>query len=87
MINYYLKFTDEAQADSVLTTTELDTVTKVYANTSTLGTLYKPTGAIDAEGNPVMAALEGWHVNVLADKSPELEQYRVYPIAPSRVWG
>ena len=102
MTPYYLKFQDEAQATGVLNTqvggevtedsegiTTINDITLVskFVNVSTLGTLYKDTGEVDAEGNPVMQTLEGWHVNVLAEDSPELEEYRVFPITPSRVWG
>lgn len=31
--------------------------------------------------------LDGWHVNVRADESPELEQYRIFPTTPMRVWA
>jgi hypothetical protein len=99
MIDYYLKFTDEATANTVLNTTvdevqdELGnvlveaSVTPKYVNVSVIGTISKPTGEVDAEGNPVMLALDGWHVNVKADESPELEQYQIFPVAPMRVWA
>jgi hypothetical protein len=88
MTDYYLKFNDEAQANEVLTTTEIDTVTNNFVNVSTLGLIYKPTGAIDTEGSPVMQAIEGWHVNVRTKKdAAEIEAYRVYPVTPTRVWG
>jgi hypothetical protein len=88
MTDYYLKFTDEAQADEVLTTTLIDTVSNTYPNTSTIGNIYKPTGAFDTEGNPVMEPIDGWHVNVrTVDDVPALEQYRTHPDTPMRVWG
>lgn len=100
MTDLYLKFTDEAAAAAVLYTQEPTawdeegnvTATEprqAYANISTIGIIYKPTGETDAEGNPVMAALDGWHVNVRVvneDPTP-LEQYAVTPAAPVRVWG
>lgn len=103
MIDYYLKFPDEATASAVLNTTvdevqdELGNVlvqastTPKYVNTSIIGTISKPTGEVDSEDNPVMLALDGWHVNVKADESPdataELVQYQVFPAAPMRVWA
>ena len=101
MTPYYLKFTDEAQASAVLNTTVLEvtdeegniivpaSVTPNYANTSIIGTIYKPTGEMltgDDGEYPAMAALEGFHVNVLAD-APELSIYQVFPAVPMRVWG
>lgn len=99
-MDLYLKFTDEAAATAVLYTQEPTafdeegnvTATEprqAYANISTIGIISKPTGEVDAEGNPVMAALDGWHVNVRViseDPSP-LKQYAVTPAVPVRVWG
>jgi hypothetical protein len=99
-MDLYLKFTDEAAATAVLYTQEptawdeegnvtASEPRQAYANISTIGIIYKPTGETDAEGNPVMAALDGWHVNVrVVDEDPTpLEQYAVTPAVPVRVWG
>ena len=99
-MDLYLKFTDEAAATAVLYTQEPTawdeegnvTATEprqTYANISTIGIIYKPTGETDAEGNPVMAALDGWHVNVrvVGEDPTPLEQYAVTPTLPVRVWG
>lgn len=99
-MDLYLKFTDEAAATAVLYTQEPTawdeegnvTATEprqAYANISTIGIIYKPTGDTDAEGSPVMAALDGWHVNVrvVGEDPTPLEQYAVTPTMPVRVWG
>lgn len=99
MIDYYLKFPDEATANAVLNTTVVEvqdelgnvlvqaSITPKYVNVSVIGIISKPTGETDAEGNAVMVALEGWHVNVKADESPELVQYQIFPVMPVRVWA
>ena len=100
MTDFYLKFTDEAEATSVLYTQEPTawdeegnvTATEprqAYANISTIGVIYKPTGETDAEGNPVMASLDGWHVNVrvVGEDATALEAFAVTPTLPVRVWG
>jgi hypothetical protein len=115
MIDYYLKFTDKEQADSVLYTkvptawsesvsmdeppvaTEWMDKPPVatewmdkpnYDNIDVIGAIYKPTGELDAEGNPVMADIGGYHVNIRNyTEAPELEQYAVVPTIPQRVWG
>jgi hypothetical protein len=99
-MDLYLKFTDEAAATAVLYTQEPTawdeegnvTATEprqAYANISTIGIIYKPTGETDAEGNPVMAALDGWHVNVrvVGEDATALEAFAVTPTLPVRVWG
>jgi hypothetical protein len=103
MTSYYLKFADEAEANAVLITTvdEISdeegivvpaSVTPNYANIDIIGVIYKPTGEMlmgeDGE-YPAMAALDGWHVNVLVvdEDASALEPYAVTPAVPVRVWG
>lgn len=88
MIDYYLKFPDESAANAVLFTSvaaQLDEEGNVvmeasekanYVNISVIGTIVKDE-----------VALEGWHVNVRAEASPELEPFQVFPLAPMRVWA
>ena len=98
----FLKFADQAEADSVLFTEQTnvqgDVVETVkvpkYAAVDVIGVIYKPTGnllpAADGSGDAVdeMAALEGWHVNVRhTDEAPELDAYRVTPENPVRMWA
>lgn len=42
---------------------------------------------IDAtdQDNPVATELDGWHVNS-SEPLPDLDQYRVYPVTPRRVF-
>ena len=109
MNDLYLKFTDKAQADSVLyTTTPVlavvdqegnvitpageDIVTPNFANIDVVGTIYRPTGAVETVDGmevPVMAALEGYHVNVRAvgEDTSALVPFAVVPTVPQRIWG
>lgn len=98
----YLKFTDEAQAESVLYTevpTKWDEEGEPtawepkpnYANIDVIGIIYTG-GEWDAEGNVVTepVALDGWHVNVRVvegEDAEALEAYAVTPTTPRRVWG
>lgn len=100
--DFYLRFADQAEADSVLfdeqTNVQGDVVETVkvpkYAAVDVIGTIYKPTGKVlpapDGSGDAVdeMAPLPGWHVNVrhLGD-APELDAYRVTPQNPVRGWA
>jgi len=109
MNDFYLRFADKAQADSVLyTTTPVlavvdtegnvitpageDIVTPNFANIDVIGTIYRPTGeveTVDGMEVPVMAALEGYHVNVRAvgEDTSALVPFAVSPTIPQRVWG
>ena len=110
MNDFYLRFADKAQADSVLyTTTPVlavvdmegnvitpageDIVTPNFANIDVLGTIYRPTGAVETVDGmevPVMAALDGYHINIRAvgnEDTSALLPYAVTPSVPSRVWG
>ena len=102
MTDLYLKFSDEAEANSVLYTevpTEWDEegepiawVSQAnYANIDVIGTIFEG-GEWDAEGEVITepVALEGWHVNVrvIAGEDGEpLQQFSVVPQNPRRVWG
>lgn len=76
MIEYYLKFTGEEEALATLYEQGQEEPVPKYVNISVIGIIIK--GGV---------TIEGWHVNVKAEESPELEQYRIFPAAPMRVWA
>lgn len=93
----YLKFADEAEAKSVLYTTDTvvdeegnvvsETVKQNYMNIDTIGVIYQPQEDPDEEPVPY----DGWFVNVRVlateDASP-LEPFSIDPQPyPMRVWG
>ena len=94
-LDYFLKFEDETLADAVLFDMVHDgegyTKQPRYAAIDVIGTIYEPTGKMVAtdEGEvPEMAPIPGWHVNVRhTSEAPELEQYRVHPATPHRMWA
>ena len=96
--DFFLKFDSPADADAVLfdeqTNVEGDTVETVkvpkYAAIDVIGQMYKATGQTiqtDDGEVPVMAAVDGWHVNVRHNaEAPELAAYQVFPATPQRMW-
>jgi hypothetical protein len=79
MIDYYLKFANQAEAENVLSNlsflTEIENEDKSVVLVSTglasidfVGTIHRPTGKLleDIDGNeyPELAPLEGYHVNL-----------------------
>jgi hypothetical protein len=86
MIDLFLKFPDESTAMAALFTAD---ARPKFANIDIIGTIYKPTGETDAEGNSVVAALDGWHANVrvVNEDATSIEQYSVTPTSPVRVWA
>jgi hypothetical protein len=100
----YLSFPDEAAAKAVLyriegaveATEDTEAVEGYevpnYANIDTIGIIYKPTGETteqDGMDVPVMAPIEGYHVNVrVVDEDAEaLQAFEVHPATPLRVWA
>lgn len=93
----YLKFADEAQANSVLYTTDTvldeegnvisETVKPNYMNIDTIGVIYQPQE--DPEVEPV--PYDGWHVNVrvlATEDAAPLQPFSIDPQPyPMRVWG
>jgi hypothetical protein len=100
-MDLYLKFTDEAQAQSVLYTqvpTEWNEEGEPtawysqpnYANIDTIGVIYEPMPDPLPEPPPEPVAMEGWHVNVrvvAGEDAEPLQQFSVVPQSPRRVWG
>lgn len=98
-MDYYLKFNDEAAMKAAFGTVETDTPYGLnvvhplvqHMAVDIVGVIYQPTGETETHGDmtvPIMAPLPGWHVNLRGDELPqELEQYRVEPKNPLRVWA
>ena len=97
--DYLLKFTDEAEANSVLYTKEpiawdeeenpTEWMDKPnYDNIDILGIIYEDQPIPDPENPPPPIPLPGWHVNVRNySEADELLQYTVHPAVPRRVWA
>lgn len=97
--DYFLKFADQVEADSILFTEQTnvqgDVVETVkvpkYAAVDVIGTIYKPTGkTLKTKEGPVpeMKATPGWHVNVRhTEAAPELDAYKVEVVTPARMWA
>ena len=99
MIDYRLRFTDEAEAQAMLFEPEVtvarnDLVEVIkkprYTYVDTIGIIYKPTGKMvvsEFGGMPEMAPVDGWHVNVRhAEEAPELDKFAIQVNNPVRVW-
>ena len=80
MIDYYLKFKDEAEANNALEGLENYSI-------DIIGIIYKATGLTDADGNPIMVDLEGWHVNLRGAMTDAFDAYKVEPKVPYRVFA
>lgn len=80
MIDYFLRFSDEAEATA--------TLDGIEAAIDTIGTIYMPGLKTDEDGNPVMEPVPGWHVNVRAAEPIEaLEPFVVQVETPIRMWA
>ena len=96
MTPYYLSFTDEAQATSVLYTTTpqvLDedgkiiaeeTITPNYLNIDTIGVVYEPAPIPTPEDYvPVPYPVPNWGVNVLVLDGEDTTPLQPYSVQPS----
>jgi hypothetical protein len=78
---------------NVITSAGEDIVTPNFANIDVIGTIYKPTGAVETVDGmevPVMEALNGYHINVRAvgnEDTSSLLPYAVTPTVPRRIWA
>ena len=102
MSDFYLKFADEAESQSVLYTqvpTAWDEegmptawyTQPNYANIDTIGTIYEPQEIVDPENPPEPVPYAGWFVNVRVIAGEDAEPLAPYSIDPQpypmRVWG
>jgi hypothetical protein len=98
MTDLFLRFADEAEAQSILYTsvpTEFDEEGNVtaadkrpnYANIDTIGIIYKPTGEtlLGEDGEyPEMAPLPGWHVNVRLMPGEDAAPLEPFSVTPAQ---
>lgn len=93
----YLKFSDEAQAQSVLyrvegaveANPELNIEANPgysvpnYRNIDIIGTIYEPVQEItDLENPPTPVPLEGWHVNIRLSENEDPTPLEPYRVTP-----
>ena len=92
----FLKFADQAEADSALFEVQADAEgnevkTPRYAAIDVIGVIYKGTGKFTTtpEGKvEKTAAIPGWHVNVRhTEEALELDAYKVEVATPVRGWA
>lgn len=92
MIDRFLKFANQEEAESVLFDKTDDGYLTPKGNFSAdlIGVIYKETGeTIDSPGGPlpVMAALPGCHVNVRGVGNDDFIEYEVTVATPVRSWS
>ncbi len=86
MNDFFLKFDSEEQAKNVLYSEDKP----LFKNIDVIGTIYVPSQNIDEEGNPIMEAVQGYHVNIRSledEDTTMLEPFSLVPNHPVRVWG
>lgn len=100
MNDYYLKFesqeageTELVNAKVLLAQTNESGETRLIpaegVSYDPVGLIYKETGEFDAEWQPVMEQVDGWHCNLRMDGAlpPALEPFVMAPVTPARVWA
>jgi len=100
--DFYLKFADQAEADSILytVTPSVETeegavsadalITPNYQNIDVLGVIYVYQPIPDPENPPTPIPEEGWHVNVRlvdGEDGDILVPFEVHPTVPRRIWA
>lgn len=96
MKDFFLRANTREQIDQALIDAGLITIVDGEPITSPeviidyVGAIYRPSGALDEEGSPIMEAVEGYHVNLRgnltqqqADKLPIID----VPNNPQRIFA
>lgn len=88
MKDYFLRAESREQIDQALINAGLLTVvdgeptTSPEINIDYVGIIYRPSGALDEEGSPIMEPVEGYHVNLRVRGELTPEQLAILPIIP-----
>ena len=92
--DYWLRGDSEAAVLAAMAEASISTGPTTESSFDSIGTIWKDTGTVDAEGNPVMEPLPGWHAN-LRLRSPMTDHQEAGlasvlippPHHPARVWA
>lgn len=94
MNDYWLRGDDEAAVLSAMAEAAIPTLPSTESSFDPIGTIWKDTGTVDAEGNPVMEPLPGWHANLRMRNELTFDQEAALalvlidaPANPVRIWG
>lgn len=94
MHDYWLRGDDEAAVLSAMAEAAIPTLPSTESSFDPIGTIWKDTGTVDAEGNPVMEPLPGWHANLRMRSELTFDQEAALalvlidaPANPVRIWG
>lgn len=94
MHDYWLRGDDETAVLAAMAEASISTGPTMVSSFDPIGTIWKDTGTVDTEGNPVMEPLPGWHAN-LRMRTPMTEHQEIAlvnvvivpPKHPVRVWA
>ena len=92
--DYWLRGQDEAEVLAALAAAGIAVHPTESSSFDPIGTIWKDTGTVDAEGDPVMEPLPGWHAN-LRLRAPMTDHQEAGlasvlippPHHPARVWA
>lgn len=94
MNDYWLRGDDESAVLAAMAEAGISTGPTMVSSFDPIGTIWKDTGTVDAEGNPVMEPLPGWHANLRMRNELTFDQEAVLstvlieqPKNPVRAWG
>ena len=94
MNDYWLRGDDEAAVLAAMAEAAIPTLPSTESSFDPIGTIWKDTGTVDAEGNHVMEPLPGWHANLRMRNELTPEQHGALdavlippPAHPVRIWG
>ena len=92
--DYYLRGDTEADVHAGMADAGIALGPTEQSSFDAIGTIWKDTGEVDADGNPVMEPLPGWHANLRLTYRMKTEQkvaldYLLIPepAHPVRVWA
>ena len=92
--DYWLRGESQGEVEIALASAGIPLLPSTMSSFDPIGTIWKDTGEVDADGNPVMEPIPGWHANLRLTYRMKTEQkialdYLLIPepAHPVRVWA
>jgi hypothetical protein len=92
--DYWLKGDTWVDVEGTLADAGISLLPTLVSSYDPIGVISRPTGELDAQGNQVMEALEGWHANLRLTEALTATQEAILepvlipqPTNPMRTWA
>ena len=62
--DYWLRGDSQGEVETAMASAGIPLLPSTMSSYDAIGTIWRDTGEVDADGNPVMEPIPGWHANL-----------------------